>query len=78
MPAADYLLLRSILRQGFFAFAHRFTFEFQPMGSAQESIQQGISDSWGQGLIPALQPALLSPQWTTMCRHLCLAGLLID
>ncbi|SRR6266498_3357837 len=46
MLAADYLLLRGIRRQGFFPFAHRFTFEFEPMGSAQEAIQQGVSDGW--------------------------------
>src|SRR6266508_5850226 len=43
---AEYLLLRGIRRQGFFPLAHRFTFEFQPMGSAQEAIQKGISHSW--------------------------------
>ena len=46
MLAADYLLLRGIRRQGFFPFARRFSFEFQPMSGAQEAIQQGISDSW--------------------------------
>jgi hypothetical protein len=46
MLAADYLLLRGIRRQGFFSFAQRLTFEFEPMSGAQEAIQQGVSDSW--------------------------------
>jgi hypothetical protein len=43
MLAAECLQLGGSGRQDFFAFAHGFAFEFEPMGSAQEAIQQGVS-----------------------------------
>ncbi len=46
MLAAECLLLGGRGRQGFFAFAHGFTFEFEAMGGAQEAIQQGIGHRW--------------------------------